>query len=59
MSLLKKINKEYNITVMCNLHQVDLATKYSDRIVGLLDGEIKFDQPASNIDKININQIYR
>ena len=59
MSLLKKINKEYNITVMCNLHQVDLATKYSDRIVGLLDGEIKFDQLASNIDKININQIYR
>jgi phosphonate transport system ATP-binding protein len=59
MSLLKKINKEHNITVMCNLHQVDLATKYSDRIVGLLDGEIKFDQPASNIDKININQIYR
>ena len=59
MSLLKKINKDFNITVICNLHQVDLATKYSDRIVGLLDGEIKFDQSASNIDKISINQIYR
>ena len=54
MSLLKKINKEFNITVICNLHQVDLATKYSDRIVGLLDGEIKFDQLVSNVDKINI-----
>ena len=59
MSLLKKINKEFNITVICNLHQVDLATKYSDRIVGLLDGEIKLDKPASNIDKISINQIYK
>ena len=59
MSLLKKINKEFNITVICNLHQVDLATKYSDRIVGLLDGEIKFDQLVSNVDKINIKQIYR
>ncbi len=59
MSMLKKINKEFNITVICNLHQVDLATKYSDRIVGLLDGEIKLDQPASNIDKVSINQIYR
>ena len=59
MSLLKKINKEFNITVICNLHQVDLATKYSDRIVGLLDGEIKFDQQSLNIDKISINQIYR
>jgi phosphonate transport system ATP-binding protein len=59
MSLLKKINKEFNITVLCNLHQVDLATKYSDRIVGLLDGEIIFDQPASSIDKTSISQIYR
>jgi phosphonate transport system ATP-binding protein len=59
MSLLKKINKEFNITVICNLHQVDLAAKYSDRIVGLLEGEIKLDQPASNIDKMSINQIYK
>ena len=59
MSLLKKINKEFNITVICNLHQVDLATKYSDRIVGLLDGEIVFDQPASNIDETSVSQIYR
>ena len=59
MSLIKKINREFNITVICNLHQVDLAAKYSDRIVGLLNGEIKLDQPASNIDKISINQIYK
>ena len=59
MSLLKKVNREFNITVICNLHQVDLATKYSDRIVGLLDGEIKFDQPAANIDKTSVGQIYK
>ena len=59
MSLLKKINKEFNITVICNLHQLDLATKYSDRLIGLLDGEIRFDQPASSIDKISASQIYK
>jgi len=59
MSLLKKINKEFNITIICNLHQMDLATKYSDRIVGLLDGEIIFDQPAINVDKTSVSQIYR
>ena len=59
MLLLKKVNRDSNITVICNLHQVDLASKYSDRIVGLLDGEVKFDQPASNIDKMGINQIYK
>ena len=59
MSLLKKINKEYKITVVCNLHQVDLAMKYSERIVGLLEGQIMFDQIASNVEKKNINQIYK
>ncbi len=59
MSLLKKINKEFNITVICNLHQVDLASKYSDRVVGLLDGEIMFDKTASNINKISIGEIYK
>ena len=59
MSLIKKINKELNITVICNLHQVDLAMKYSDRIIGLLEGQIIFDQNSPNIQKKSIEQIYR
>ena len=59
MLLLKKINKEFNITILCNLHQIELATQYSDRIVGLLDGAIMFDQSTQNINKANINKIYK
>ena len=59
MSLLKKINKEFKITIICNLHQVELAVQYSDRIVGLLDGAIMFDKLASNINRTSINQIYK
>ena len=59
MSLLKKINKEFEITVICNLHQVELASKYSDRIIGLLEGEIMFDKTASNINKTAISEIYK
>ena len=59
ISLLKKINKEFNITILCNLHQVDLATQYSDRIVGLLDGEIMFNESTLNINKTNISQIFK
>ena len=59
MSLIKKINKEFNITIVCNLHQVDLAMKYSDRILGLSEGQIMFDQIPSNIEKKNIKQIYK
>lgn len=59
MSLLKKINQQFNITVICNLHQVELASQYSDRIVGLLDGEILFNKHAKNVDKTIIKEIYR
>jgi len=59
MSLLKKINKEFEITVICNLHQVELASKYSDRIVRLLDEEIMFDKTPSSINKTTIGEIYK
>ena len=59
MSLLKKINKQFNITVICNLHQVELASQYSDRIVGLLEGQILFNEKAKNLDKTSIKEIYK
>jgi phosphonate transport system ATP-binding protein len=45
--------------VVCNLHQIDLATKYSDRIVGLLDGSIIFDKSTININPSFIKKIYK
>ena len=59
MSLLKKINKEFNITIICNLHQIDLATRYSDRIVALLNGAIMLDKLTQSFSKENFNQIYK
>ena len=59
LSLLKKICKEFNITIICNLHQAELAIKFSDRIVGLLDGSIMFDSPTKNIDIDYVQNIYR
>ena len=58
LSLLKKINKEYGTTILCNLHQVDLAKKYSDRLVGLIDGKVIFNEKSNNIDKTNLEKIY-
>tara|TARA_B100001250_G_scaffold381738_1_gene374305 strand:+ start:711 stop:1433 length:723 start_codon:yes stop_codon:yes gene_type:complete len=56
--LLKKINKEFGTTILCNLHQVDLAKKYSDRLVGLIDGKIIFDEKSENINKTILEKIY-
>jgi phosphonate transport system ATP-binding protein len=56
--LLKKINKEFGTTILCNIHQVDLAKKYSDRLVGLLDGRIIFDEKSENINKSYLEKVY-
>ncbi len=58
LSLLSKINKELKITIICNLHQIDLATKYSDRIIGLLDGQINFNEVSSKVNKQMLQNIY-
>ena len=58
LSLLKKINQEFGTTILCNLHQVDLAKKYSDRVVGLIDGKITFDEKSSNINEAHLKEIY-
>ena len=57
MKLLKKINKDFNITILCNLHQTNLAMEFSDRVIGLSDGSIVFDQEAKFLEK-NINKLY-
>ena len=58
LSLLKKINQEFGTTILCNLHQVDLAKKYSDRVIGLIDGKIIFDEKSSNINEAYLKKIY-
>ena len=57
MKLLKKINKDFNITILCNLHQTDLAMEFSDRVIGLSEGAVIFDQEAKQLDK-NIDKLY-
>ena len=58
LSLLKRINQDFGTTILCNLHQVDLAKKYSDRIVGIMDGKIIFDENSSKINTTNLEKIY-
>ena len=58
LSLLKKINREFGTTILCNLHQVDLAKKYSDRVVGLIDGKIIFDEKSNNFNEAYLKKLY-
>lgn len=58
MTYLKKINKEDNITTIVNLHFIDMAMEYADRIIGMRAGEIVFDGPVSEVTEKTFEEIY-
>lgn len=58
MTYLKKINKEDNITTIVNLHFIDMAMEYADRIIGMRAGEIVFDGPVSEVNEQTFEEIY-
>jgi phosphonate transport system ATP-binding protein len=53
MDALLRINKHFGITVLCNLHSLDLARSYCDRLIGMAAGRVVFDgAPAALTDRI-------
>jgi phosphonate transport system ATP-binding protein len=58
MDHLKIINKEMGITCLLNLHQVDVAMRYSDRIIGVNSGRVVFNGKPSELHKSKIHEIY-
>ena len=59
MDYLKKIVTELKITCIVNLHQVDIAKKYSDRIIALNKGEKIFDDKAKKLTEKMVEFIYK
>ena len=58
MSDFLRINKEMKITVIINIHHVDLALQYADRVIGIQAGKVVFDGPTSKITNDILKQIY-
>ncbi len=58
MSDFEKINKELNITVIANMHHVDMALQYARRVIGIRDGRIVFDGPTSAVTNNLLKEIY-
>lgn len=59
LETLRAIAHEHQIAVVCNLHQVDLALEYADRIVGLHAGRVVVDVPAPQFDDAEHTKIYQ
>ena len=59
MDQLAEINKNKKITCIVNLHQVDVAMKYSQRIIGVAGGKIVYDGSPEKLDQETIHRIYQ
>ena len=53
-----KINREDGITIICNLHSLDVAKKYCDRLIGLSDGKVVFDGAPDDLTTEISKELY-
>lgn len=58
MDDLKSLNKDYGMTVLVNLHSVELALEYADRIIGLRGGQLVYDKPIEDASAAELHDIY-
>ncbi len=54
-----RINKDFNISVLINIHHVDLALEYADRVIGIRAGKIVYDGPSAQVDEAVLDRIYK
>ena len=58
MSDFKRINKDMTISILLNIHHVDLALDYADRVIGIRAGEIVYDGPTSAVTQDVLDLVY-
>lgn len=59
LGLLRSLCVEEGLTVICNLHQVELAKQYSDRILGIQAGKLVLDVPTHQLSTSDVNRVYK
>jgi phosphonate transport system ATP-binding protein len=59
MDLLFRVCSEEKLSVLCSLHQVDLALGWADRLIGLRDGKLVMDKPAKGLTTDEAMAVYQ
>ncbi|MGM0986700.1 MAG: phosphonate ABC transporter ATP-binding protein [Pseudomonadota bacterium] len=58
MDLLIDVVNERGLTVLCSLHQLELAQQYGDRILGMKAGRVELDAPRDGVDAAAMQGLY-
>ena len=59
MELLIEVVRERGMTVLCSLHQLELASEYGDRVVGMKAGRIELDGARESIGRAAMSGLYQ
>ena len=59
MAELRSINQSMGKTVIVNIHSIELARKFSDRILALQDGCLVFDGPPAGLNDDVLRMVYK
>ena len=59
MEIFKRINIKKNKTIILNLHNVEVAKKFSDKILALKNGEIFFYKKSAEVNEDDIRKVYQ
>ena len=54
----KRINRDMDISVLLNIHHVEVALEFADRIIGIRKGKIVFDGKSNEVDQDTLDEIY-
>ena len=58
MDALQRINRHHGITVLCNLHSLELARSYCDRLIGMAGGRVVFDGAPAELTEAAARELY-
>ena len=58
MGMIRTMSQDMDVPVLCNIHDVQLALEFSNKVIGLQDGIKKFDGPTRDVDKATLDEIY-
>jgi phosphonate transport system ATP-binding protein len=58
MDALQRINREFGITVICNLHSLELARNYCGRLIGMAAGKVVFDGTPEQLTDAEAQRLY-
>lgn len=56
---LSRVAREDGVLTLINIHHVELAREFADRVVGIANGAVVYDGPAAGLSEAVLDRVYR